>query len=84
MNRVIHREIEVAFSRNSQPLWFRITKWIIIVAGVYFFWGNEYFWPSIVFLFAIAIMLHFVWRFKTKGWTQSWFGWNYESNKPNN
>ena len=27
----IKREVRVAFSRNAQPLWFRITKWVVFV-----------------------------------------------------
>ncbi|HAP36254.1 MAG TPA: hypothetical protein DCQ28_10040 [Bacteroidetes bacterium] len=82
MNKILHREIEVAFSKHSQPLWFRITKWILIIMGIYFFHDNEFFWWFIVFFTVIAFTVHFLWRYKTKGWTQSWIGWEYEKNKP--
>ncbi|MDP1677609.1 MAG: hypothetical protein Q8L88_12190 [Bacteroidota bacterium] len=82
MNKKLQREIEVAFSKHSQPVWFRVAKWIIIITGIYLFHQNEYFWWFIVFFTTLAFSLHFLWRYKTKGWTQSWIGWEYEKNKP--
>lgn len=83
MNRTVHRELEVAFSKHSQPVWFRIIKWTVIIAGIYFFREHDFFWPSTIILAVFALTLHFFWQYKTKGWTQSWIGWDYEKNKPN-
>ncbi len=83
MNKTVHREIEVAFSRQSQPVWFRAVKWITIITGIYFLHDKEYFWMLVLFLLVCSFAIHFLWRYKTKGWTQSWLLWDYEKNKPN-
>lgn len=82
MNRTLQREIEVAFSRHSQPVWFRIVKWIGIIFGTYFFHGHPLFIPAVSLLLALSVAIHLLWRYKTKGWTQSWIAWEYEKNKP--
>jgi hypothetical protein len=56
--QLIARELEVAFSKNAQPVWF-----LGIGAG-------------------FGVLLHLWYRYRTKGWTQSYGGWNYEKNKP--
>jgi len=38
--------------------------------------------PVLILLFACALALHFWYRYKTRGWTQSYGKWNYELNKP--
>jgi hypothetical protein len=82
MNKILQREIEVAFSKHSQPVWFRVTKWVVIIIGVYFLHDKEFFWPLVLFLTVVALALHLLWRYKTNRWTQSWIGWDYEKNKP--
>ena len=82
MNKTLRREIEVAFSKHSQPHWFRLTKWIVIIIGVYFLYDKEFFWSLVLFLTSVALAAHLFWRYKTKKWMQSWLGWNYEKNKP--
>jgi hypothetical protein len=82
MNKIIHREIEVAFSRHAQPLWFRIMKWVIIISLAYFLWNTPYLWWVMGILLIPALCLHFYYRYKTKAWTQSYGMWNYERNKP--
>ena len=67
------REKHVAL--NAQPRAFRITKWIIIltITILLFLWKGII---AVGSLFGILIILgtslHFVLRWKTKGWTQSW------------
>jgi hypothetical protein len=34
---IIKRELEVAFSKHSQPAWFRVLKYIVIGSVLYFF-----------------------------------------------
>ena len=82
MNKIWQRELEVAFSRHAQPLWFRIVKWIAFIAFFYWIWDSPYFWWIFIGLFVAALSLHFFIRYKTKGWTQSYGSWNYEFNKP--
>ncbi|MHB1049023.1 MAG: hypothetical protein ACYC09_03005 [Bacteroidota bacterium] len=82
MHPILKREIEVAFSKNAQPVWFRVFKWILFLGGLYLLRNTDYtLWYFLAFLFAGAAV-HLLWRFKTKGWTQSWYGWNYEKNAP--
>ena len=42
-NKTIKREIEVAFSKRSQPVWFRVLKYIALTFIVYFFGEANYF-----------------------------------------
>lgn len=83
-NKTIRREIEVAFSKKSQPVWFRILKYIVIGCILYFFWGSKLLWMILVVLFAISLTLHFWFRFKTNGWTKSYGMWKYDGKKNNN
>ena len=43
MKDAIKRELRVALSRKAQPVWFRITKWIVIVGICALLWGKPYF-----------------------------------------
>ena len=81
LSKAIKREFEVAFSRNAQPVWFRIIKYLVLGVFVYFFWGNPLFWPILSIAFALSLTLHFWYRIKTEGWTRSYRGWDYEKNK---
>ncbi len=83
-SETLKREIEVAFSRHSQPIWFRVVKYITIGILVYFLWGKDIIW---IVLFALAFLflcLHFWYRYKSKGWTQSYRGWKLHSTKGKN
>jgi hypothetical protein len=82
-NKTIKREIEVAFSKRSQPLWFRILKYLLLGGIVYFFWGSKLLWIILLILFAFSMILHFWFRYKTHGWTKSYGMWKYDKNKPN-
>ena len=73
------REIEVAFSKHSQPIWFRIVKYIVLGVLVYSLWGNDILWIVLVVLLLLSLCLHFWYRFKTRGWTQSYRGWKFHS-----
>jgi hypothetical protein len=69
----IEREKYVAI--HGQTLRFRIVKYLILVAiaGSLYAWNG---WTAVgmVFLtlFIVAIAVHFFFRWKTKGWTESW------------
>lgn len=82
--RTIKREIEVAFSKNVQPAWARILKYILLGVFVYFIWDSKYFWIILISIFTAAFLLHFWYRYKTQGWTKSYGKWDYEKNKPKN
>jgi hypothetical protein len=82
MNKTIKREIEVAFSKKVQPVWFRILKYVLLSGFIYIFWGAKWFWIVLIILFVCALSLHFWVRYKTKGWTKSYGAWKYDKHKP--
>jgi hypothetical protein len=73
---ILRREARVAFSRRAQPAWFRILKWTIVIALGVMFWRAPLFWVCLVAAFVLSLALHLFWRWKTKGWTKPWGGWN--------
>ena len=76
VRKILSRELRVAFSRRSQPIWFRIAKWVIAISISVFLWRTPYFWWWILGALGAGLTVHFIWRWKTKGWTQPWGGWN--------
>ena len=70
------REMRVALSRKAQPVWFRVLKWVGIVALAVYFWASPRFWLYVAIAFVLGLVIHLFWRWKTKGWTQPWGGWN--------
>jgi hypothetical protein len=81
MNKAVRREMEVAFSKEAQPIWFRILKYIVLATIIYFLWGSKWLWPVLGILTALAISLHFWYRHKTKGWKQDYGMWKVEKRK---
>jgi hypothetical protein len=69
------REVRIATSRRSQPVWFRILKWATAIGISTIFWRTPYFFGGSSVL-GLSLTLHFFWRWKTKGWTQPWGGWD--------
>lgn len=39
-------------------------------------WRTPYFWWWIGGAIGLGLTVHFIWRWKTRGWTQPWGGWN--------
>jgi hypothetical protein len=78
LNEIIKRELEVAFSKQSQPAWFRISKYILLVAVLYFLWGSKWLWTIVLSMLGVALLLHFWYRYKTNGWTKSYGMWKYD------
>lgn len=72
----LRRELQVAFSKKAQPLWFRVVKWAVLVSVAITLHGTRYFWPCVLGLPVLGILLHLFYRWKTKGWTRPWGGWN--------
>ena len=68
-------ELRVALSPRAQPIWFRVLKWTITIGLVVYFWGAPGFWWWVAGALGVALTVHFVWRAKTKRWTQPWGGW---------
>jgi hypothetical protein len=82
-NKIIKRELEVAFSKHSQPIWFRILKYILLGSMLYFFWGRKLLWIILLILSVFSLLLHFWYRHKTKGWTKSYGLWKYDKDEDN-
>ena len=81
-SKIVKREIEVAFSKNAQPVWFRIAKYIVLGSMLYFFWGRKLLWIILLFVFVFGMVLHFWYRYKTRAWTQSYGLWKHDGIKP--
>jgi len=81
-SKVFKRELEVAFSKHSQPVWFRVLKYIVIGCILYFFWGRNWLLTLFLVLFAFSLMLHFWYRYKTQGWTKTYGLWKHEKDRP--
>ena len=75
MKETLKRELEVAFSKDAQPIWLRITKWIVFIGLAYLFHGTKWFWVWVIGLPVAGLTTHFIYRWKTKVWTKSWGRW---------
>ena len=80
-NKIIKRELEVAFSKHSQLIWFKISKYVLLGIVIYFFWGTRLLWIILLALFVLALLLHFWYRYKTHGWEKSYGLWKHEKDK---
>ena len=76
MLNTIKREFRVACSKRAQPVWFRVTKWSVLLGGAFALSGSPFFWYWVAGLAAIGILVHFVYRWRTAVWTRPWGGWN--------
>jgi len=76
--QLLKRELEVAFSRKSQPVWFRVVKYIVIGCLIYFLRGTSLLWILLSSLFVLGLVLHLWYRYKTEGWTKSYGMWKYD------
>jgi len=84
LNKTIKRELEVAFSKHSQPGWFRVFKYILLGAILYLLWGTKLLWIILLIMFVFAMLLHFWYRYKTQGWTKSYGLWRHEKDRGQN
>ncbi len=71
----IKRELRVAFSKDAQPVWFRVAKWVIFLAVSRRLYGTRWFRSWISGGVLAGLTVHFVYRWKTRGWTRPWGGW---------
>ena len=76
VGNAVKREMRVALSKKAQPVWFRIVKWVVIIIVGTLLWRTPYFWWVVLGTLTAAVLLHAFWRWKTKGWTQPWGGWD--------
>lgn len=82
LSKILKREYEVAFTRNAQPLWLRVGKYALIVVPGIFWWQSQWYWIILSALLILSLCIHFWYRYKTKAWTESFGGWDFEKNKP--
>ena len=54
---------------------FRVVKWIVLIGGAVLLFQTTLFWYWVIGLSLIGVILHFVYRWKTHGWTRPWGGW---------
>ena len=76
LSAALRREFRVALSRRAQPVWFRVTKWVVLLALMVACRQTPLFWWCLLTLTPVGIGLHFFYRWKTRAWTQPWGGWN--------
>ena len=72
----VKREVRVALSPRAQPLWFRLLKWVVILTVSVRYWRHPSFWWWVGGALVLALTVHVIWRWKTRGWTRPWGGWD--------
>jgi len=77
----LRREIEVALSKHSQSIGFRIVKYLLLGAILFFFWGTRTLWIILIILFVFSLTLHFWYRYKSRRWTKDYGMWRYHESK---
>ena len=75
-SETITRELRVAFSRQAQPLWFRVVKWGVFVSVTRRLYGTPWVWVWLGGLVVASVTVHVTYRWKTRAWTQPWGGWH--------
>ena len=75
MRETITREVRVAVSPRAQPVWFRITKWLVFLGVSAALRRTSYFWPWLLGATLASLGVHLLWRWKTQGWARAWGGW---------
>jgi hypothetical protein len=76
MQNTIKRELRIAFSKKAQPVLFRVIKWIVITGGTALLFQTSFFRYWVIGLPLLSLTIHFVYRWKTRGWTRPWGGWS--------
>ncbi|MCD4811891.1 hypothetical protein K8R14_04855 [bacterium] len=72
---IIKKELEVMFSKDTQPIWFRITKWLVFIGVGYLLYETKWFWVWVIGIATAGTIMHIIYRWKTKVWTKSWGRW---------
>jgi hypothetical protein len=73
---MLRREVRVAFSRQAQPVWFRVTKWTVFLTISVLAWRTGHIRSWLLGGAAAGLGAHLLWRRNTRGWTRPWGGWN--------
>jgi len=72
----VQRELQVAFSPRTQPWWFRLIKWSVLIVITARYRKRSWFRYAVGFAFMGGISLHLFYRWKTQGWTRAWGRWD--------
>lgn len=80
-SKAVKREFEVAFSKQAQPIWFRIVKYLVLVFIAWVFWESDLLGTIFISLFTAGLCLHFWYRYKTHAWTKSYGLWKPETER---
>lgn len=62
----------VAFSRKGHPVPVRLIKWVLFVAVAAALYRAGSFWLRTAGLPLLCVAVHFVYRWRTRGWTRTW------------
>ena len=73
----VRREIEVACSPKTQPAWFRIAKYALLLPLTVIAWRQGWLGPWLWAIGGAAFALHLTYRVGTRAWTRSWGGWTH-------
>jgi hypothetical protein len=73
---LVRREFRVAVSPKAQPIWFRVLKWGALIVFTVRYHSVPWFWHAVAVALVTALGLHFFYRWKTRGWSRPWGGWN--------
>ena len=73
---LIRAELDVMFSKRHQPILVRITKWAVFLAVARRLHGTRWFRAWAFGLPAVGLGAHLFYRHMTRGWTETWGGWN--------
>jgi len=76
MQSCIKRELRIALSKRTQPTWVRVTKWAVFLGIAAVLYGSDFFLYWVIGLPLVGMLTHFLYRWKTQGWTRPWGGWN--------
>jgi len=67
----MQQEIEISFLEHSQPVWFKVLKYVAFACMLYFFWGSKWLWATLPVMLALSILLHFWYRYKIHSWKKT-------------
>ena len=69
------RDCDVSLKKQAEPLWFRILKLVILIAGAWYFRHTRWFFPWVIGALAAGILVYWVARKMTADWTRPWLWW---------
>ena len=71
----IKHDISFIRSHRLQPTWYKVLKVFILLGFIFGYYSLFDFMKALVFtvsFFALALLIHMIYRVMTKRWTQTW------------